>query len=130
MLRRMHRPLFLLALMAVSACVIPPPPQPAPISAESMTLAQAKWDTLCSTCHGRTGRGDGVAAAMLNPAPRDYSDRAWQKSVTDESLAVVIVRGGAGVGQSVMMPPSPDLTEREEVVRALVQIVPQYGAAE
>lgn len=120
---------LLVVLLAGAACAAPPPTLKL-ISSESMTLAQAKWDTLCSTCHGRTGRGDGIAAAMLNPAPRDYTDRAWQRSVTDEYLAVVIVRGGAGVGKSVMMPPSPDLAERAEVVRALVQIVRQCAADE
>lgn len=89
--------------------------------------AQAKYDTLCSTCHGKTGTGDGAAAAALNPKPRNYTDKAWQKSVTDEYLGKAIVSGGAAVGKSALMPPNPDLANKPEVVAGLVQIIRNFG---
>lgn len=95
----------------------------APIPPES----QAKFDTLCSTCHGKTGKGEGAAAAALNPKPRNYTDKAWQKSVTDERLAKAIVEGGPAVGLSALMPPNPDLKDKPEVVAGLVQIIRNFG---
>lgn len=106
----------------------PEPPVVEPAAQEARALAQAKWDTLCATCHGKTGRGDGPASAALAAGLlRDYSNLAWQKSVSDEYLAVVIVKGGAAVGKSPMMPPSPDLAGRPEVVRGLVEIVRSFA---
>lgn len=101
--------------------------EPAPISAEAMAAAQAKYDTLCSTCHGKTGIGDGVNAAALNPKPRNYTDKAWQSSVTDEYLAKAIVQGGAAVNKSPLMPPNPDLADKPEVVRGLVKIIRDFA---
>ena len=97
------------------------------ISAEAKAEAQAKFDTLCSTCHGTTGVGDGPNAAALNPKPRNYTDKAWQAQVDDEYLAKFIVQGGAAMGKSAMMPPSPDLANKPEVVQGLVQIIRGFG---
>ena len=111
-------------LFALACAAPPPPPQPPPIPADAMAAAEAKWNIFCSTCHGKTGRGDGPAAAALQPdLLRDYSDLAWQKSVTDEYLALAILKGGAAVGKSPLMPPSPDLQDRPEIVRGLVRVV-------
>jgi len=35
---------------------------------------KAKYDTLCVGCHGATGKGDGAAAAALNPKPGNFTD--------------------------------------------------------
>jgi len=78
---------------------------------------------LCATCHGTDGRGHGPGAAQLNPKPRDYTDKAWQASVTDDQIAKTIVMGGAAVGKSPMMPAQPQLREKPAVVMALVNIV-------
>lgn len=65
----------------------------------------ARFKQLCATCHGPSGKGDGPAAAAIKPKPRDLTDPAWQKSVTDEYLVKVIQKGGAAVGKSPMMTP-------------------------
>src|SRR5262245_2085275 len=36
--------------------------------------ARQLFATVCATCHGPTGQGDGQAAASLNPKPRNYTD--------------------------------------------------------
>ena len=77
----------------------------------------------CTLCHGTHGKGDGPAAATLTPKPRDYSDAAWQNSVTDEYLHKLLVEGGAAVGKSMMMPGNPDLKDKPDVVTELVKIV-------
>lgn len=121
------RPILLIAGAAAAgilalSCGGGEPKAPA-VSAEAMTAAQAKYDQLCVTCHGATGIGDGIGAAALNPKPRNYTDKAWQKSVTDEFLAKIIVQGGAAAGKSNLMPASPDLADKPEVVKGLVAIV-------
>lgn len=81
----------------------------------------------CAACHGETGRGDGPAAANLNPKPRDYTNAAWQASVTDDQLRSIIVSGGFAVGKSPLMPPNPDLESSPAVVEGLVGIVRSFG---
>lgn len=73
----------------------------------------------CTPCHGQDGKGDGMAAATLNPKPRDYRDAAWQAITTDESIEKAILEGGPAVGLSPLMPPNPDLKAKPEVVTAL-----------
>jgi mono/diheme cytochrome c family protein len=82
------------------------------LSAPAMALAggdaekgKQVYSQYCATCHGPSGKGDGPAAAALNPKPRDFTDKSLMGSLTDEHLFKVIQRGGAAVGKSSMMPP-------------------------
>lgn len=99
----------------------PTPPQaaPGPMAKEAAEIFNAR----CTMCHGAAGKGDGAAAQALNPKPRDMSDGAWQKSVTDEHLKKVIVEGGAAAGKSNLMPANPDLKDKPDVVNELVKKV-------
>lgn len=97
------------------------------VSAEAQAEADQLWNTLCSTCHGMTGEGDGPVAAGFPVKPRSFSDQEWQKKTTDESIAKVIVEGGAAIGKSPLMPGNPQLTGKPEVVQALVQKVRSFG---
>jgi mono/diheme cytochrome c family protein len=101
-------------------------PAPATEALSPAAEAEQKFTTLCATCHGANGMGDGAASASLNPKPRAYSDQAWQASVTDEHLKTVIVKGGPAVGKSALMPPSPDLESKPEVVAELVKKIRSY----
>jgi mono/diheme cytochrome c family protein len=114
------------------------PPEPAPEAAKGAAAkavpaadAQAEADkifmTRCASCHGIDGRGDGPGAANLNPKPRNYHDKAWQKSVTDEHIKKTIVYGGAAVGKSPSMAANPDLAAKPEVVNALCEHVRAFG---
>lgn len=88
--------------------------------------AKIKWDTLCVTCHGNRGTGDGPSAAPLAVKPRSFGDATWQGSVTDEHLAKVIVEGGKAVGKSELMPANPDLANKKDVVAKLVKKVRSF----
>lgn len=88
----------------------------APINKEAEDIFTQR----CVTCHGADGKGSGPAAASLTPKPRDYTDSAWQASVKDDDLRKVIVKGGAAVGKSALMPPNPDLEGKPAVVDGLV----------
>jgi mono/diheme cytochrome c family protein len=47
----------------------------------------------CVLCHGADGKGDGAAAAGLNPKPRNHTDGAYMNSRTNEQLLQVIHDG-------------------------------------
>ena len=92
------------------------------------SAARSIYASRCAMCHGASGRGDGAAAVSMVPRPRDYADAAWQASVTDADLAVIIVRGGAALGRSTMMPAGTDLGDKPEVVAELVKLIRGFGA--
>ncbi len=85
------------------------------------------FKTVCATCHGESGMGNGPAAASLNPKPRNYTDKTWQASVTDDQIKNTILMGGAAVGKSPAMPAQPQLREKPLVVDELVRIVREFG---
>ena len=93
----------------------------------AMKEAEEIFKTRCTTCHGAGGKGDGPAAVALNPKPRDMTDEAWQKSVSDEQIDKIIAGGGGAVGKSVLMPANPDLASKPDVVKALRQIVRKFA---
>ncbi len=95
----------------------------------AMKEAKEIFAQRCSTCHGAGGKGDGAAAAALNPKPRDLTSAEWQKSVTDEHIDKIILGGGAAVGKSPMMPPNADLASKPDVVHAMRQLVRDLGPA-
>ena len=102
-------------------------PQHAKGGMEPAAQAKAMFDTVCATCHGADGTGNGPAAASLNPKPRNYTDPAWQASVTDEDIKKTILLGGQGVGKSPMMPGQPQLREEPAVLDELVKIIRGFG---
>jgi mono/diheme cytochrome c family protein len=89
--------------------------------------AKLLFQNVCATCHGADGTGNGPAAASLNPKPRNYTDAAWQASVTDDELKKTILLGGQAVGKSPMMPGNPNLKDKPEVIDGLVAIVRSFG---
>lgn len=93
-----------------------------------MTEAENIYRGRCISCHGPGGKGDGAAAAALNPKPRDMTDAAWQKSVTDTHIEQIIEGGGPAVGKSIMMPANPDLKSRPELIKALRAVVRKFGS--
>lgn len=107
-----------------------PATKPAAKSDAPIAAAEAKtlFESLCFTCHGLTGHGDGPGAAALNPKPRTFVDAAWQDSVTDEQIQKTIVYGGAAVGKSPMMPAQPQLKGKTETLQALTRIVRDFRA--
>jgi cytochrome c553 len=98
------------AAPAAAADAIPP---------AAVAEAQAKWQNLCSTCHGALGKGDGPAGMALQPRPRDLTLATWQSSVTDEHIEKVILHGGQSANLSVLMPANPDLAAKPNVIKAL-----------
>jgi mono/diheme cytochrome c family protein len=71
---------------------------------------QALYGMHCAVCHGGGGTGDGLAAAALNPKPRDFTDgrfyidaSANNRTGEDVDLARVIRNGPGAFGGSNAM---------------------------
>jgi mono/diheme cytochrome c family protein len=63
------------------------------------------YATYCASCHGPGGKGDGAAAATLDPKPANHADPAYMGSLSDQHIYQVIAKGGASVGKSPLMAP-------------------------
>ena len=63
-------------------------------------------ETNCVTCHGAGGKGDGVAAAALNPKPADWTSA----KVKADPDGVLFCKMSNGKGP---MPPWKHLAEKE-----------------
>jgi mono/diheme cytochrome c family protein len=94
-------------------------------AAAPVDLARGRelFATHCAVCHGPSGRGDGAAAYLLSPAPRDFGSTRFRIVSTDngvptrEDLLGVLRRGMPGS----LMPPWEWLAEDE--LAALVDVV-------
>lgn len=71
-------------------------------NAVALTAEEAKGKEIftinCVPCHGATGAGDGVAAAQLNPKPRNYKAPAadWKNGNTIEGITKTLNEGVKG----------------------------------
>ncbi|MAG59137.1 MAG: hypothetical protein CMJ83_22860 [Planctomycetes bacterium] len=85
----------------------------------------------CASCHGERGFGDGDAAYLLYPRPRDFSKYHFRLVSTsngvpsDEDLFQVVTRGMLGSG----MPPHQHLSEaeRKSVVKEVRRLMTEEG---
>ncbi len=59
----------------------------------------------CAGCHGPAGKGDGPAAAAINPKPADFTNKAYMTALKDQYLFDLIQKGGAAAGKSPLMAP-------------------------
>jgi mono/diheme cytochrome c family protein len=59
----------------------------------------------CAGCHGPAGKGDGPAAAAINPKPTDFTNKTHMTMLKDQYLFDLIQKGGAATGKSPLMTP-------------------------
>lgn len=78
------------------------------------------YKTNCVPCHGETGKGDGPAAGVLKPPPRDHTDKAYMSTLTDKQIGDIIKMGGSIKGKP-LMPSHPQFKDPE--LAALVAYV-------
>ena len=129
---------MLICLLAVAACAKntepPPPSSGSPLATQESgpkgkrggaipERATNMFMTVCATCHGADGTGTGPAAETLTTKPRNYTDAAWQATVTDDDLKKTILLGGQAVGKSPLMPGNPQLKDQPDVLDGLVAII-------
>lgn len=95
-------------------------PQDYEITEEIIAKGQNTYKLNCVPCHGPLGKGDGPAAAGLNPKPRDHSNKDYMSRLTDEMIAETVKMGGVIRGYP-NMPSSPHI--KGEEMLALVAFV-------
>lgn len=61
------------------------------------------FTTLCVSCHGEKGDGNGPAGAAINPHPTNFTDPANAERLTPEWVYKMVKNGGAANGKSPMM---------------------------
>lgn len=61
------------------------------------------FKTLCVSCHGEKGDGNGPAGAAINPHPTNFTDPANAARLTPEWVYKMVKNGGAANGKSPMM---------------------------
>lgn len=97
---RIH--LLLLLLLSLSVLVMAEP-------GESKT-GQQLFTVHCQTCHGPTGKGDGVASEALEPKPRNLTRRPYKQGCGPGAIVRTL---HTGVEDSAMQSFEAILTEDE-----------------
>lgn len=74
----------------------------------------------CFSCHGPEGKGDGAAAAALNPKPRSFIEGVYKydtdgdgKTGTEADIFNIVTSGAAKFGGSALMVARADLPEAD-----------------
>lgn len=101
------------------AAAAPDTAAPASIG-DPVAAGRAIFIQRCALCHGPEGRGDGPGSKGLKPAPRNYHDREYMNSKTDDELLATI-RNGKGAM------PAWGKVMSEEQMRAALAYVRQLG---
>jgi mono/diheme cytochrome c family protein len=73
------------------------------------------YETHCASCHGRGGAGDGTAAGLIWPRPRDHTDASYMNARSDADLFAAIHGGGKAVERSSLMPAWSDRFDALEI---------------
>lgn len=95
----MSKLLFCLSLIVLASGVLSG-------TAQAQNAAEGKklYSTYCASCHGETGKGDGIAGASLPVKPADHTNGAVMNQLNDTFLVNIISKGGSGAGKSSFMP--------------------------
>jgi len=89
----------------------------APRAAPDLELAATRYQALCASCHGATGRGDGPAATPdMDPPPSDFHDEERMRARSVYGLYNTIT---LGVGGTSMQSYAQALSEEERWALAL-----------
>ena len=71
---------------------------PVTASAESVASGGKLYSRYCAACHGKEGKGDGLAGAKLNPKPSNLTDDEWKHGSADSDIFLVIHDGVKDTG--------------------------------
>jgi mono/diheme cytochrome c family protein len=81
----------------------------------------------CFECHGESGDGSGQYYGFsLTPQPANFTDKAFMKTLSDDTIFKVISEGSSSIGRSNMCPPWGKSFEKEEI-ECLVSYVKTFS---
>jgi DMSO reductase family type II enzyme heme b subunit len=92
-------------------------PRPAVAQPADAARGKAVYEKRCAGCHGQAGKGDGPAAELLLPRPRDFTAGKYKirtlggPLASDQDLLRMVTEGMPGTS----MPPWRALPERERL---------------
>lgn len=109
------------AIAAVSVGILLAPGTGCTDRERSTVNASDTYQRSCARCHGE--RGQGGIASTDGPAPRDFTDAAWQESRSAAQIAEV-VRTGKG-----SMPSFEGVLSADEI-EAVAEVVWSYQETE
>jgi len=84
------RKAVLVVTLFVGAVALAAPPASSPALLEK---GKASFTLNCVPCHGVAGAGDGVAAAALNPKPRNFKVDAFKNGEKPENVFKTVSEG-------------------------------------
>jgi len=76
------------------------------------SAGKAVFQQNCVICHGNAGKGDGPAAAGLNPKPANFSERL---ASTEDKQLKVVTNGGGAEKLSPLMPSFGDALSAQQI---------------
>ncbi len=91
-----------------------------PSSLPAAETAATVYKDLCASCHGVKGKGDGPAAAALNPRPQDFCKS--EKHPTDADTYKMIAEGGASMHHSPDMPVWGGVLDKQAILDLVAYI--------
>ena len=65
----------------------------APAVGDELAEGRSLFEAKCQICHGANGRGDGPAAAAMNPRPADFTNPAFWKNDADKKIKQTVTNG-------------------------------------
>ena len=86
------------------------------------------YEGRCADCHGAVGDASGRVARALPRRPTRFGNPQWAKSVSRDYVRTVILKGGAAVGLSPLMPSNQDLNGQPKLLEQLVDHVLKLSA--
>lgn len=118
--------IFILLLVFLAGCSRSQEGTKIDVIINDQTIAAGKqlYMSNCGMCHGENGDGNGAASKMLNPKPRNHTDRKYMETLSNERLFSIIRNGGVVVGMPTM-PASPRLNDDE--IKNLIAFIRSIG---
>jgi mono/diheme cytochrome c family protein len=84
---------FLCCTLVASVAAAAEAPKATPALLEK---GKASFERNCAACHGPTGAGDGVAAAALNPKPRNLATEKFENGAKPAQIFATLAKGIPG----------------------------------
>src|SRR2546422_10610105 len=76
----------------------------------------------CTRCHGKSGKGDGPAGALLATKPGDFADCTQMQAISDQELVTEIQEGGLARHLGKDMPRWSNTLDDKEIADLIAYI--------